>query len=81
MGISYIVVVLPRFTQGGCLGDTQKVTPKVALEGLLEALVGEKGGTKEMKTGDTSKQKSILVQGRIISNIPISVYHLRIRMF
>jgi len=37
---------------------------KVALEDLLEALVGEKRGTREMKTRDMSKKKNILAQGK-----------------
>ena len=62
MGISNIIVVLPRFMQGGCLGDTRKVTKKVASEDLLGALVGEKGGIRETKTGDMAK-KNILARG------------------
>ena len=62
MGISNIIVVLPRFMQGGCLGDTQKVTKKVASEDLLGALVGKKGGIRETKIGDMAK-KNILARG------------------
>ena len=36
----------------------------MALEDLLRAPVGEKGGIKEMKTGDMSEKESILVWGR-----------------
>ena len=36
----------------------------MALEDLLRALVGEKGGIREMKTGDMSEKESILVWGR-----------------
>ena len=63
MGISYIAVVLLRFTQKRCLGGIRKVTPKVALEDLLRALVGKKGCEGETKTGDMSKKKNILAQG------------------
>ena len=62
MGISNIIVVLPRFMQGGCLGDTRKVSKKVASEDLLRALVGEKGGIRETKIGDMAK-KNILARG------------------
>lgn len=36
----------------------------MALEDLLRALVGEKGGTREMKTRDMSKKKNILAEGK-----------------
>ena len=36
----------------------------MALEGLLGALVSEKGGTREMKTEDMNGKENILVQRR-----------------
>ena len=58
-------MVLLRFKRGRCLRGTQQVTPLAALKGrLLEVLVGEKGGTREMKTRDMSEKESILVRGR-----------------
>ena len=46
MGISYVAVVLPRFTQGKCLKVSQGVMLKVVLGDLLEDLLGEKEGKK-----------------------------------
>lgn len=43
---------------------TQRVTPLVALEILLEVPVGEKEGTREMKTEDTNTRENILVLGK-----------------
>ena len=63
VGISYIAIVPLRFKQGRCLRGTQLVMLPVDLENLLGVLVGGKGGTREMKTGETNV-KSILVQGR-----------------
>ena len=42
------------------MGGTRKVMPKVALEDLRRALVGEKEGTREIKTTNMSKKKIIL---------------------
>ena len=61
VGISYLAIVLQRFKQGRCLRGIQWVTLLVALEGLLEALVSEKRGTREMKTEDMNGKENILV--------------------
>ena len=41
------------------MGGTRKVMPKVAFEDLHGALVGEKGGTREIKT--TNMRKKIIL--------------------
>ena len=45
----------------------------MVLEGLLRALVSEKGGTREMKMEDMNGKENILVQGGIVLDIPINV--------
>ena len=67
MGISYKVVVQPRLTLEKCLKDVQGVMLKVALEGLLEDLPSERGGTKCVKIGIVSERKNdpSLDKGRI----------------
>ena len=81
MGISNIIVVLPRFMQGGCLGDTQKVTKKVASEDLLGALVGKKGGIRETKIGDMAKKNILARGGGIVPNKPVNVRSFQTRTF
>ena len=67
VGISYIVVVQSRLTQGKCLKDGRGVTLRVVLGDLLGNLPGEKEGTKIMKIGIVSRKKIglVLKKGRI----------------
>lgn len=58
------IVVLLRFKQRSCLRGTQQVKPLVALKDFLGALVGERGGTREMKTRGMSETESILAWKR-----------------
>ena len=61
------VVDQPRLTLGKCLKDVQGVMLKMALEGLLRDLPGERGGTKGVKIGIISERKNdpALEKGRI----------------
>ena len=58
VGISYIVVVLPRLTRGKCLKVDQEVMLKMVLGDLLGDLLGEKEGKRGVKIGSMSRRKS-----------------------